>query len=54
MDDLGRNCDMVFLRGITCSFKENNGKWSVNGTSRNSGGQTGSHVLKFLKNKKIH
>ena len=24
------------------------------GTSRNSGGQTGGHVLKFLKNKKIH
>ena len=31
MDDRGRNCHMVFLRGIICSFKENNGKWSVNG-----------------------
>ena len=54
MDDRGINCHMVFLRGIICSFMENNGKWSVKGTRRDLGGQTGNHVLKFWKSKKIH
>ena len=31
IDDRGRNCHMDFLRAIICSFKENDGKWSVNG-----------------------
>ena len=31
IDDQGRNCYMDFLRAIRCSFKENDGKWSVNG-----------------------
>ena len=31
MNDRGKNCLMVVLGGIICRFKENNGKWSVNG-----------------------
>ena len=31
IDDRERNCHMDFLRAIICSFKENDGKWSVNG-----------------------
>ena len=44
---------MDFLRAIICSFKENDGKWSVNGDYlRYSGSNRGSYhkTIKNLKN----
>ena len=56
IDDRGRNCHMVFLRGIICTFKENDGKWPVNGEYvRFRGSNRGSShkILKNLKNTDI-
>ena len=48
---------MVFLRGIICSFKENHGKWPVNGDYLRYRGSNRCHKnlenLKNIKNSKI-